>query len=90
MKKSKDEVLHEMRAKLKEAEALAQHRQLEAEWLASQLARRGAKPENEMCQYVPERECANCGEDLPDCWLVAAGAEADAVLEAGGRPAKEA
>ena len=34
--------------------------------------------------------CSNCGEDLPDCWLVAAGSEVDAMVNASPKLAKEA
>lgn len=78
MKKTKDEVMHELQARLKEAEARACQHRIEAEWLAFQLMRRGAKPESEICQYVPEGDCHNCAGHLPDCWLEAAKAEAEA------------
>ncbi len=69
------------RAKLAEAERLALWSHLQAIWLAFQLHRHGVKPDEEACQYVPERDCANCASDLPDCWLEAAGAVADGFLE---------
>ena len=88
MKKTKPDA--ELRERLAEAGALALRYRMEAEWLARQLTRRGAKPVTEMCQYVPERDCSNCGEDLPDCWLVAAGSEVDAMVNASPKLAKEA
>lgn len=68
-----------LRAELAEANGRATSYREQAEWLAFQLMRRGAKPENEICKYVPEGECANCAGDLPQCWLEAARIEAEAV-----------
>lgn len=60
-----------------DVEMLAMRLRVKAEWLASELARRGARPEEQICQYVPDGDCSNCAGDLPDCWLVAAEAAAD-------------
>ena len=54
---------------------------LQVNWLAGELARRGAKPEEEVCQYVPERDCSNCAGDLPWCWVVASGSLADEAMK---------
>jgi len=47
-------------------------------YLAAELARHGIKPEEEYCQYVPDRDCSNCAGDLPWCWVVASGDVVDA------------
>lgn len=59
--------------------ALAMRMRVQAEWLASELARRGARPEEQICQYVPDGDCSNCASDLPQCWLEVAEAVADEV-----------
>ncbi|MBQ1539891.1 MAG: hypothetical protein IIZ58_05130 [Desulfovibrio sp.] len=46
-------------------------------YLAAELARHGIKPEDEYCQYVPDRDCSNCAGDLPWCWVVASGEVAE-------------
>lgn len=79
-----------LRAELAEARGEITSYRLQAEWLAFQLMRRGAKPESEICQYVPEGKCANCAGHLPDCWLEAAKAEADAVRAHADEYVKEA
>ncbi len=64
---------------------------VQASWLACRLGEHGAKPEEEVCQYVPGRDCRNCAGDLPDCWLVASGSIADDMLAADAvRLVKEA
>lgn len=50
-------------------------------YLAAELARHGIKPEDEYCQYVPDRDCSNCAGDLPWCWVVASGEVADQAYE---------
>ncbi len=55
---------------------------LQTNYLAAELARRGAKPVDELCQHVPERDCSNCAGDLPWCWVVASGNVVDADREA--------
>ena len=50
---------------------------LQTNYLAGELARLGAKPVDELCQYVPDRDCSNCAGDLPWCWVVASGNVAD-------------
>lgn len=51
---------------------------LQVGYLAAQLARHGIKPEDELCQHVPDRDCSKCAGDLPWCWVVASGDMADA------------
>jgi len=64
---------------------------IQAHWLAERLGGHGAKPEEEVCQYVPERDCRNCAGDLPDCWLAASGSIADDMIAADAvRLVKEA
>ncbi len=54
---------------------------LQVGYLAAELARRGARPEDELCQHVPDRDCSNCAGDLPWCWVVASGNMADAAAD---------
>ena len=61
---------------------LAARLYLQVNWLAAELARRGAKPDEEVCKYVPEHDCSNCAGDLPWCWVVASGSMADEAGEA--------
>ena len=57
--------------------SLANRLYLQTNYLAAELARHDIKPEVELCQYVPERDCSNCAGDLPWCWVVASGNVAD-------------
>lgn len=56
---------------------LAARLYLQVNYLATELSRHDIKPEAELCQYVPDRDCSNCAGDLPWCWVVASGHMAD-------------
>lgn len=61
---------------------LAARLYLQVTYLAAELSRHDIKPEAEVCQYVPDRDCSNCAGDLPWCWVWASGHMADEAGEA--------
>lgn len=65
-------------AEMADAHDLALRYHLQAELLAHELARRGAKPEDESCQNAPAQDGIS---ELRDRWLETARAVADGFLE---------
>ncbi len=80
MKKPKKSSAESLKAKLDEAEAIALRFHLQAEWLAHELKKRGAKPEEEVCRHAPESGCDNCAGKVSDCWIEAAGTAVDSFM----------